>query len=150
MANIILADRSAEARRAAKFVFESLGHSIELARNGQEVLTLVQGMSPDLVIIDEHLAGYEGSALVEAIRKLPDCRQPCIFFVAENGSAIAVRSALDAGADDYLIKPFDRDLVSFKIAQARARRRLVEEPHAPRFVQDNSGSWRFRTFSRAV
>ena len=150
MANIILADQSAAVRRAAKFLFESLGHSIEVARDGDETLDLVQGMSPDLVIVDARLTGFEGTALVEAIRALPDCRQPCLFFVAENGSPLAVRSALDAGADDYLIKPFDRDLVSFKLAQARARGRLVERPHAPRFVQDNSSSWRLRTFGKAV
>lgn len=150
MANIILADQSAAVRRAAKFLFESLGHSVEVARNGVEVLELVKGMSPDLVIVDARLEGFEGTALVEAIRALADCRHPCIFFVAENGSPMAVRSALDAGADDYLIKPFDRDIVSFKMAQARARGRLVERPHAPRFVQDNSNSWRLRAFSKAV
>lgn len=150
MANIILADQSAEVRRAAKFLFESLGHSVEVARSGEEALELVRGMSPDLMIVDARLPGFEGPALVEAIRALKDCRQPCIFFVAENSSPMAVRSALDAGADDYLIKPFDRDLVSFKMAQAHARGRLAEQPIAPRFVQDNSSSWRLRTFGKAV
>jgi two-component system chemotaxis response regulator CheY len=150
MANIILADPSTEVGRAAACLLESLGHSVETARTGEEALDLVRGKSPDLVIVDARLSGFEGAALIEAIRALPYCRQPCIFFVAENSSPMAVRSALDAGADDYMIKPFDRDIVLFKLAQARARGRLVERHQAPRFVQDNANSWRFRAFGKAV
>tara|TARA_R110002124_G_scaffold29084_1_gene101792 strand:+ start:553 stop:1011 length:459 start_codon:yes stop_codon:yes gene_type:complete len=150
MANIILADQSAAFGRAAKFLFESLGHDMEWARNGQETLELVRGMSPDLVIVDARLPGFEGTSLVEAIRALPDGQGPCVFLIPENTRPATVRAALDAGADDYLIKPFDRELVSFKLTQAKARGRLVERPRITRLVQDNSSSWRFRTFGKVA
>lgn len=149
MANILIADQSSAFRRAAQCLLESLGHAVASAGNGSEVLELVQGMSPDLVIVDARLPGFEGTGLISAIRALPEGSQPCLFFVAESSSPGHVRMALDAGADDYLIKPFDRDLVAFKIAQARSRGRLVERPRAPKLVQDNSSSWRFRTFGKA-
>jgi DNA-binding response OmpR family regulator len=57
---------------------------------------------------------------------------------------------MDAGADDYLIKPFDRELLSFKLDQARARGRLRTRGTPMKLVQDNSHSWRFRVFGKAV
>lgn len=150
MATVLIADSSAPLRRAAQFLFESLGFEVAGARDGMEALDLVRGMSPDLLIIDSRLAGFEGTALVEAVRGLSECAQPCVFFVAENSSPASVRAALEAGADDYLIKPFDRELVTFKLAQARARGKLVARPRVTKLVQDNSSSWRFRSFGRAV
>lgn len=149
MATVLIANSSAPLRRAAQFLLESLGHEVAGARGGEEALALVQGMSPDLVIADARLPGFEGTALVETIRAMPDGSRPCIFFVAENSGPASVRAALEAGADDYLIKPFDRELLSFKLAQAKARGRLVEHPRVTRLVQDNSSSWRFRTFGKA-
>ncbi|MES1990886.1 MAG: response regulator [Pseudomonadota bacterium] len=150
MANIIIADQSAAFLRAAQYLLDSLGHNSISARNGAETLDLVQGVSPDLVIIDARLPDYEGVSLIETIRALPDGRRPCIFFVPENARPASVRAALDAGADDYLMKPFDRELVSFRLTQAKARGRLVERPRVTKLVQDNSSSWRFRTFGKAV
>lgn len=150
MANIILADNSSAFRRAAQCLFESLGHAVLVARNASETLENVQGTSPDLVVLDARLEGFEGTALIEAIRAMPGLRRPCIFYVPENARPASVRAGLEAGADDYLIKPFDRELVAFKLAQAKARGLLVERPPVTKLVQDNSSSWRFRTFSKAV
>jgi two-component system chemotaxis response regulator CheY len=150
MATVLIADSSAPLRRAAQFLFESLGFEVAGARDGMEALDLIQGMAPDLLIVDARLPGFEGTALVEAVRALPEGRQACIFFVTENSSPSSVRAALEAGADDYLIKPFDRELLTFKLAQAKARGKLVEHPRVTKLVQDNSSSWRFRTFGKAV
>ena len=150
MATVLIADSSAPLRRAAQFLFESLGFDVAGAREGTEALDLVQGMAPDLLIADSRLPGFEGTALVEAVRKLAAGAQPCIFFVADHGGPASIRAALEAGADDYLIKPFDRELLTFKLAQATARGKLVMRPRVTKLVQDNSSSWRFRTFSRAV
>lgn len=149
MATALIADSSAPFRRAARFLLESLGFEVAEARDGAEVAALVEGMSPDLVILDARLAGGEGTSLIEAVRALPEGRQACLFFVAEGGPA-SVRAAIEAGADDYLIKPFDRELLSFKLAQARSRGCLTEGAPAMKLVQDNSRSWRFRVFGKAV
>jgi two-component system chemotaxis response regulator CheY len=150
MARILIADQSAAFRRAAQYLFESLGHAVLCARNGMETLDLSKETLPDLIIVDARLEGFEGTVLVEKLRAMPSSRRPCIFFVAENGGPASIRAALDAGADDYLIKPFDRELVAFKLAQAKARGHLVERPPVTKLVQDNSSSWRFRTFGKAV
>ncbi len=153
MATAVFADSSAPVRRAAQFLLESLGFEVAGARDADEALSLVRGLDPDLLILDARLPGSEGTSLVEAVRALAGGARPCLFFVTENCGPASVRAAMEAGADDYLIKPFDRELFAFKLTQARARGRLVEQPHpavfAPRLVQDNSNSWRFRTFGQA-
>ncbi len=154
MATALIADPSAPVRRAAQFLLESLGFEVAGARDADEALALIRGMSPDLAILDARLPGSEGTSMVEAVRALAGGARPCLFFVTENGGPASVRAAMEAGADDYLIKPFDRELFAFKLTQARARGRLVEQPHAaafaPKLVQDNSNSWRFRLFGQAV
>lgn len=147
MATVLIADSSGPLRRAASYLLESLGFETAGARAASETLAMVEGLSPDLVILDARLA--DGASAVEAIRRLPEGRRACIFFVADGGPA-SVRAAMDAGADDYLIKPFDRELLAFKLAQARARGRLTEVPPAPKLVQDNASGWRFRTFGKAI
>src|SRR5690606_11580820 len=120
MATVLIADSSAPLRRAAQFLFESLGFEVASARDGMEALDLVRGMGPDLLVADSRLPGFEGTVLVEAVRGLAGA-QPCIFFVADHSGPASIRAALEAGADDYLIKPFDRELLGFKLAQATAR-----------------------------
>lgn len=149
MATVLIADSSAPVRRAARFLFESLGFEVAGACDGMEALALVEGMSPDLIVLDARLAGGEGASFIEAIRALPEGRRTCLFFVADGGPA-SVGAAIEAGADDYLIKPFDRELLSFRLAQARARGCLTECAPAMKLVQDNSRSWRFRTFGKAI
>ncbi len=149
MATSLIADSSAPVRKAAQFLLESLGFEVAGARDGAEVLAALKGLAPDLVILDARLAGTETVPLIEEIRSMPEGARTCIFFVAEGGPA-SVRAAIDAGADDYLIKPFDRELLSFKLDQARARGRLRESARTMKLVQDNSHSWRFRVFGKAV
>ena len=149
VATALIADSSAPVRRAARFLLESLGFEVAGARSGEEAMAMVEGMAPDLILLDARLAGPDASSLIEAIRALPEGRRTCLFFIADGGSA-GIRAAIEAGADDYLVKPFDRELLSFKLAQARARRRLTECRPAIRLVQDNSNSWRFRVFGKAI
>lgn len=149
MATALIADSSAPVRRAARFLLESLGFEVAGARDGAEALAMVEGMSPDLVILDQRLSGADGASFIEKLRSLSEGRRACIFFIADGGPA-SVRAAMEAGADDYLMKPFDRELLSFKLAQARARGRLTEGARTVKLIQDNSSSWRFRAFGKAI
>lgn len=99
---------------------------------------MIRAGEPDLVIVDSRVADFDGAALVEAIRALPGDRRPCIFFVTDNGGPASVRAALEAGADDYLVKPYDRELLSFRLVQAHARKRLDQPPTPAKLVQDNA------------
>ncbi len=149
MATCLIADSSAPVRKAAKFLLESLGFEVAGVRDGDEALRTAQSVAPDLILLDARLPGIEAAALIDEIRSRPEGARACIFFIADGGPA-GVRAAMEAGADDFLIKPFDRELLSFKLQQARARGRLREGKRAMKLVQDNSHSWRFRAFGKAI
>ncbi len=154
MAKALIADSSAAAGRAAAHLLERLGFRVACAANAEEALALVAGTRPELVLADGRIETREGRLLTEAIRKQGWGRDICLFHVAADDSAASVRRALEAGADDYLVKPYDEALLRFKLMQARTRGKLDAGRPALRLVQDNSStgetSWRFKVYGRTA
>lgn len=154
MVTALVADHSAEARRAASHMLERLGFRVAGAASADEALALIAGTSPDLVLADARLETAGGWTLLEAIRKQAGGAEPCVFHVTPDAAPVSIRRAIEAGADDYLVKPYDEALLRFKLAQARTRGKLDARRPALRVVQDNSSagatSWRFGLYSKAV
>lgn len=99
------------------------GHEVITAANGEQTLTLVAQRKPDLVVLDINL-GREPDGL-ETCRRLREwSRVPIIILSVRNDEATKVQ-ALDAGADDYLTKPFGMEELRARI-QAVVRRVVVE------------------------
>jgi len=144
----LVADPSAAMRLAASQMLESLGFRVATAGDAAGALALVRELAPALVLADARLETADGGLAVAAIRKIS---KACLFHVSADGGAAGVRSAMEAGADDYLVKPYDAALLGFKLAQARTRGRLKP---VPRLVQDNAASdaqsRRFQMFGKAV
>ncbi len=119
-----------------------------------DALAFVSGTAPDLVLVDGGLEGPDGGLLMEAIRNLPAARDICLFHVAAEALPASIRRAIDAGADDYLVKPFDEALLGFKLAQARTRGRFGAGRARLRIVGEGPdaerASWRFGLFGKAV
>ncbi|MEQ8267970.1 MAG: response regulator [Parvibaculum sp.] len=154
MKTALVADPSPASRRAASHLLERLGFRVAGASGSEETLAMIAGTVPDLILIDGRLEAPQGGLLIEAVRRLPGGQDFCLFHVTADGAPSSVRRAMEAGADDYLAKPFDEALLSFKLAQARTRGRLDGRRPQLRLVQDNSAAgataWRFRLFGRAV
>lgn len=150
----IVADPSPAARRAASHLLERLGFRVAGAAGSEEALALIAGTMPDLLLVDGRLEAPNGGLLAEAIRRLPGGQGFCLFHVTADGAPASVRRAMEAGADDYLVKPFDEALLGFKLAQARTRGRLEGRRSHLRLVQDDSAAgataWRFGLFGKAV
>lgn len=135
-------------------MLERLGYRVATASTAEEALALIAGTAPDLVLADARVETANGDPLPAAIRKLSGGRDICLFHVTADAGASSIRRAIDAGADDYLVKPYDEALLSFKLMQARARGRLDAGRPKLRVVQDNSAagatSWRFGLYGKAV
>ena len=154
MAKALIADSSAAAGRAAAHLLERLGFRAACVASAEEAMALIAGTRPELVLADSKIETATGHSLIETIRRQRWGGEPCLIHVTADGSSAAVRRALDAGADDYLVKPYDEALLRFKLMQARTRGRLdTGRPHL-RVVQDNSSagdtSWRFRVYGRTA
>jgi len=116
-------------------------YDVSLVPDGGEALTTAQEQSYDVLIIDRRLPGMDGVSLVEALRR-SGRSTPTLILTALGTVQDKVRG-LDAGANDYLVKPFEFDEL---FARLRAIRR-VNDGEGP-FVR--LGAWEFYPDSRAV
>ncbi len=127
---IVLADDNADLRSYIKRLLEEQGYSVLALGGGEEALAAIRQDKPDLLVTDVMMPGLDGFGLLEAVRRDPGLRDlPVIFLSARAGEEAKVEG-LDAGVDDYLVKPFStRELlarVSANIAMARVRREAAE------------------------
>jgi DNA-binding response OmpR family regulator len=115
MAQIVLIEDDVDIRRLVAQGLSANGHDIESSGTALEGLELAVQRSPDLVIMDLGLPDIDGTDLLKMIRAVSDV--PVVVITARGNDDVVVRT-LDAGADDYLVKPFS-------VEQLEARVRAV-------------------------
>lgn len=111
----LVVDDSKVIRKVARHILETLDFTVEEAGDGREALDRVLVSMPDVVLLDWNMPVMSG---IEFLRALGDMnvspRPKIVFCTTENGTA-HIRAALDAGADEYVMKPFDRDTLASKL-----------------------------------
>jgi two-component system KDP operon response regulator KdpE len=126
-ANILVVDDEPQIRRVMRTTLASQGYTIKEARSGEEALEMFGREQPDLVLLDVNMPGMGGLAACREIRERSDV--PIIILTVRNAEKDKVQ-ALDAGADDYVVKPFGIEELLARI-RAALRRTSVAEPVAP-------------------
>jgi len=128
---ILVADSDAQFRRALRVILGSQGCAAIEARDGNEAIEEARANCPDLVLLAINMPGIGG---FETCRKIREFSNVPILVVSVRGVEKDKVLALDAGADDCLVKPFGtREL----LARVRAVRRLQREQEIPPFVSSN-------------
>ena len=105
-------------RRALEINLRSRGYRVDVAETGEQALTLVAANHPDVVIVDLGLPGISGLEVIEGVRGWNPV--PIVVLSARDSDASKVR-ALDAGADDYVTKPFSMDELLARLRAALRR-----------------------------
>ena len=116
---ILIADDDPQILRALRITLVARGYEVETASDGTEALRLAVDRHPDLLVIDLGMPGLTGIEVIEAVRgwsQLP------ILVVSGRSDSLDKVDALDAGADDYVTKPFAADEL---LARIRALSRRV-------------------------
>jgi DNA-binding response OmpR family regulator len=115
-------------RTAVKLALEDEGWTVDEAANGEDALTLFQREPADVVLIDIMLPGIDGFEVCRSIRRTSDVP---IVMVTARADTHDVVAGLEAGADDYLTKPFAPKELSARIRALlrRARTSEVSSPH---------------------
>src|SRR5216684_1158516 len=112
---VLVVDDEAEVRTAVRRGLELMGYEIEVASNGVEGVAKVEEWRPDVVLLDLAMPKMGGLTAIEHIRSWSDV--PIIVLSVMGEEADKVR-ALEAGADDYLTKPFGLDELNARIRVA--------------------------------
>ncbi len=115
MNTCLIVDDSKVIRKVARHILETLQFSVEEAGDGQEALASCKASAPDVVLLDWNMPVMSGMDFLRALKATSLPRKPkVIFCTTENGMAY-IRAAIDAGADEYVMKPFDRDTLASKL-----------------------------------
>jgi len=112
-------------RRTLDIGLRARGYDVDLAASGEEALELAARQHPDVVILDLGLPGIDGIHVAQALRSWSTA--PIIVLSARGAEAVKV-AALDAGADDYVTKPFGMDELLARIRAALRRTDSVAVP----------------------
>ena len=142
--NILVVDDEAQITRVLKTTLSAQGYGIRAAADGFQALQEMKSWSPDLVITDLRMPNMDGLELCKRIRA--ESRIPIIVLSVKGEEKIKVE-ALDAGADDYITKPFS---VNELLARVRAalRRASADEGLEPALIE--TGDFRIDVPARKV
>jgi len=124
MTRILVVDDEAQIRKALSVNLTARGYEVDLAATGEEALAQAAAHHPDLVLLDVGLPGIDGVEVVEGLRGWTTV--PIIMLSVRDSEADKVR-ALDAGADDYVTKPFGMNEVLARLRAALRRHQPVPE-----------------------
>jgi two-component system KDP operon response regulator KdpE len=128
-ANILVVDDEPQIRRVLRATLSSHGYVISEAKTGEEALELAAKQKPDLFLLDVNMPGMGGIETCREIRRGSDA--PIIMLTVRNAERDKVL-ALDAGADDYVTKPFGIEELLARIRAAL--RRAAPEENTPAFA----------------
>jgi two-component system KDP operon response regulator KdpE len=117
-ANILVVDDEPQIRRVMRSTLSTHGYVITEAKSGEEALESLGANRPDLVLLDMNMPGIGGIEACRAIRSASDI--PIIMLTVRNAERDKV-AALDAGADDYVVKPFGFEELLARIRAALRR-----------------------------
>lgn len=116
MKRCLIVDDSRIIRRVASRIVEDLGFKAEEASDGAKALDASKVNLPDVVLLDWAMPNMNGLEYLKALRQLPNGGTTRVVFCTTENDVEHIQTALDAGADEYIMKPFDGDIVRAKFA----------------------------------
>jgi two-component system KDP operon response regulator KdpE len=126
MTRILVVDDETQIQRALDINLRAHGYEVDLAATGEEALTRAADRPPDLVLLDLGLPGLDGLDVIRGLRIWSSV--PILVLSARDGDLAKV-AALDAGADDYVTKPFSiSELLARVRASLRRHQPVPDEP----------------------
>ncbi|PCG15542.1 MULTISPECIES: response regulator [Sphingomonas] len=115
MKTCLIVDDSKVIRKVARHILETLDFTVAEAADGREALEQCRLSTPDVVLLDWNMPVMSGMEFLRALGTETLSHRPkVVFCTTENGMA-HIRAAIEAGADEYVMKPFDRETLHSKL-----------------------------------
>jgi two-component system chemotaxis response regulator CheY len=117
MRTCLIVDDSRVIRKVARRILEDLGFEIAEAADGMEALAWCRAAMPDAVLLDWNMPVMNGLDFLRAMRAEPGGQAPKVVFCTVENDLQHINQALETGADEYIMKPFDGDIIASKFAE---------------------------------
>ncbi len=114
MKRCLVVDDSRVIRRVATKIIQDLGFAVDEAENGQIALEACRARMPDLALIDVDMPVMDGRTYLKALRAMPGGDKVVTIMCTTDADVEEIEADLKLGADEYLLKPFDGDIVRSK------------------------------------
>ena len=115
MKTCLIVDDSRVLRKVSRHILESLGFTVDEAENGQLGLDRCRECMPDVVLLDWNMTVMTGIEFITQLRKRPGGDKPKVVFCTTENDVAHIREAICAGADEYVMKPFDHETLQIKL-----------------------------------
>ena len=117
MKTCLVVDDSSVIRKVARRILEGLDFHIAEAENGEEAIEACRLQIPDAILLDWNMPKMDGYEFLRALRRLPGGDKPKVVFCTTENDVAHIARALHAGANEYIMKPFDKDIVTAKFQE---------------------------------
>jgi two-component system chemotaxis response regulator CheY len=117
MKHCLIVDDSAVIRKVARRILEGLAFRISEAEDGEQALQKCRSEMPDAVILDWNMPVMDGYEFLKALRGLPEGEVPKVVFCTTENDVAHIARAMHAGADEYIMKPFDKEIMTAKLQE---------------------------------
>ena len=117
MRTCLVVDDSSVIRKVARRILEGLNFQIVEAEDGEKALEACKSAMPEAVLLDWNMPNMDGYEFLGNLRRLPGGDAPKVVFCTTENDIDHISRALAAGANEYIMKPFDKEIISAKFAE---------------------------------
>ncbi len=117
MKSCLIVDDSKVIRMVAKKILQELSFETAEAEDGKEALDQCKAKLPDAVLLDWNMPVMNGLEFLQALRQLPGGDATVVVFCTTENDIEHIQEALQAGANEYIMKPFDSEILQAKFEQ---------------------------------
>jgi two-component system chemotaxis response regulator CheY len=117
MKEFLIVDDSRVVRKVARQILEQLQFQISEAEDGQIALDACRKHMPDAILLDWNMPNMNGIDFLRALRKEQDGDRPIVLFCTTESEFSFITQAMEAGANEYIMKPFDREIIESKLSE---------------------------------
>ena len=117
MKTCLVVDNSSVVRKIARSILESMDFQITEAEDGEQALESCRETMPDAVLLDWNMPVMDGYEFLGNLRRMPGGDAPKVVFCTTENGMDHISRALHAGANEYIMKPFDKDIVASKFQE---------------------------------
>jgi two-component system alkaline phosphatase synthesis response regulator PhoP len=117
MAKILIAEDERDIRDLITFTLRFAGHDVTAASNGAEAVEQAGKILPDLIMLDVRMPKMTGYEACEQIKSQENTKHIPVVFLSAKGQDTEVRTGMEVGATDYILKPFAPDKLTERVAE---------------------------------